>query len=108
MVPIPRHLRLFDERRKTKFGPLMHVNPRQGGADYIPTAAANLRMGGYPSELVPFAGSGGQVHFALDYRDSSTNPTVVYAVLEFGYDDPNAFRQIAPDVTTLLDRLEPE
>lgn len=108
MVPSPRHLRLFDERRKTKFGPLMHVSQTRGGGDYIPAAAANLRLGGYPPELVPFAGSGGQVHFALDYRENSANPTVVYVVLEFGYDKPDVFRQVAPNVTALLNCLEPE
>ncbi|MEC7526504.1 MAG: SMI1/KNR4 family protein [Myxococcota bacterium] len=105
-VPEPRYLSLFDPRQKTAFGPLMHLNAREGGADYIPNAVNVLRSGGYPAGLIPFSTDGSQVHFALDYRERRTAPTIVYAVLELGYDHPNAFREVAPSVTTLLALLE--
>jgi len=108
MIPVPRFLRLFDPRRKTSFPPLMHVSRQHGGADYIPASARRRRAGGYPSELIPFASAGGQTHFALDYRDDPERPSVVYAVLEFGYDDPKTFRRVAENVTDLLSRLEDE
>ncbi|GAB5547251.1 MAG: SMI1/KNR4 family protein [Sandaracinaceae bacterium] len=107
-VPEPRYLSLFDPRHKTAFGPIMHVNAQKGGADYIPNAVNNLRLGGYPAGLVPFSSDGSQVHFALDYRERRTAPTIVYAVLELGYEHPNAFRKVAPTVTSLLAQLEPE
>ena len=103
MAPEPSMVRKFNAHVCN----LMHVNARRQGGDYIPRAVEILRGGGYPQNLIPFATGGSQTHFALAYG-ARQEPSVVYVVLEFGYDDPRVVRPVAATVTDFLEMLESE
>ena len=91
---------------KPMFGPLMHFVKNRPG-ELAARRAVFLRHG-YPGQLVPFADSAGQTHWALDYRFSVDAPKVSLVIPEFGYDDEGAIVPVASSISELLTMLEAE
>lgn len=102
-IPPRRWVKVF-QGPKTKFGPIMHFRKGRGGE--VVTTRETFMRHGYPKELVPFADSGSQTHWALDYRASRERPKVCLVVPELGYDDADSVVEVADSVTDLLSMLE--
>lgn len=100
---------VVDEKgRSRRVGPLFFFTAVESEEPNLSDLCLFWRRGGYPRGLVPFAWAGNQPHFALDFRASTSSPSVVYVhpdgdAVDTGYWASSA---VAPSVEAFLAMLD--
>lgn len=98
-APTPSHYRLPDGSRGV-FNQLLHFEPSPPASNYV--GAWRDLQDLLPERVVPFAPDPGGNYLCLDYRESETNPRVVF----WSHDEPDApLQPVAANFTELLDKL---
>lgn len=101
------------QKSKTTFGAILYVGGLKKHDRYrysvekTLVSLAEWSGTGSPGavRLFPFATNTATGYFCLDFRNTPTNPPVVFVDYNYDFDELPAILPVAPDLTSLLDQL---
>lgn len=101
------------DTRETPLGPVLYAGGRKDHERYTYSVEFALeKLQGWAGvdsaaqlKLFPFANNSAGSYFCVDFRESQTQPPIVFVDLDYDVDEHGAFKAAAPDLASLLAKL---